>query len=120
MIFRSDQNSMRAVQPTFADILLAFRVAKRMIATERGCVGLFNLARFEMQLASRIRGLRKLLKDNQWFDFIDIGRMVVMPKSTEPTTQQKPDIVRIGNAPSTKVDLSVRLQLEPTPEFTIT
>jgi predicted amidohydrolase len=112
---------MPADEPTFANILLAFRVAKRMIATERGCVGLFNLARFEMQLASRIRGLRKLLKDNQWFDFIDIGRMVVMPKSTEPATKEKkPDIVRIGNAPPTKVDLNVRLQLEPTPEFTVT
>lgn len=106
-------------EPTFADLLLAFRIAKRMIATERGCVGLFNLAHFEMHLASRIGRLRRLLKNDRWFDSIDLGRMVVMPKSVEPKTKEKPDIVRIGNALPTKVNLSVRLQLEPTPEFTI-
>ena len=106
--------------PTFTDLVLAFRQAKNAIASEQGVVGLFDLARFEMQLTTRIRRLRRLLKDERWFDGIDIGRLVVMPKSAVPRSIDKADIVRIGGADISKVDLSVRLQLEPTAEFAVT
>ncbi|PYP82174.1 MAG: hypothetical protein DMF61_27145 [Blastocatellia bacterium AA13] len=110
---------MASRSASFADLLLAFRQAKKAIATERGGVGLFNLAHFEMYIATRIRQLRRLLRNDRWFDAIDLGSLVVMPKSVNPISTQKPNIVRVGEHCAERVKLGVRLQLEPSPEFTI-
>ncbi len=107
------------MSPTFTDVVLAFRQAKNTIASEQGIVGLIELARFEMHLATRVHRLRALLKNDRWFDGVDVGRLVVVPKSAAPTSLEHGGIVRIGGSPTSKMRLSVRLQLEPTAEFAI-
>lgn len=109
---------MSSGDPTFIDLVLAFRQAKKAVSTQRGSVGLLGLAHFEMQLTTRIRQLMTSTSNARWFDAIDIGQLVVMPKSASPQPSKKDDIVRIGDVASSKMNLSVRLQLEPTPEFT--
>lgn len=106
--------------PTFADLLLAFRQAKRALATERGVVGLFNIASFELHLSTRLSELQAALRGGNWFDAIDIGNLVVLSKTTTPLLPRDPDdIVRVGDMRAENLKLSVRLQLEPTPEFAI-
>jgi hypothetical protein len=109
-----------SVSPTFADLVLAFRLAKRAVATERGVVGLYEWARFEMGLATNLQCLRRKLAKDRWFADVDIGALLVMPKGTHGSPAEHSDIVRVGDAPCLEAKLSVRLQLEPTPEFTIT
>jgi len=104
---------------TFADVLLAFRQAKKAIATERGVIGLPHLARFELNLTSSLNHLLHLLQDDSWFDNLEMGSLVVVPKDNTPLNVRKEDIVRIGTTLPTKVHAKVRLQLAPTPAFTI-
>jgi hypothetical protein len=108
--------------PTVTQLLLAFRQAKNAIASEKGVVGLLDLARFETRIATRLRRLQARLGDDRWFEQVPIGRVVVMPKSAKPASMDEPDeVTRIGHAAKPKkVRLDVRIQLEPTPEFTIT
>lgn len=104
--------------PDFLDLLLAFRKAKTAIASERGVIGLLQLANFEMKISSRIGALEKALADDRWFDSVDIGRIVIVPKPTS-TTGDNPTIVEVGTRRASPAELQVRLQLEPSPEFAV-
>lgn len=83
-------------------------------------MGLFDLARFELRLFSRLKQLQRHLRNDQWFNNLDIGRLVTMPKPAEPQADGSSEIVRIGRgSPGPPTTLSLRLQLEPSPEFAI-
>ncbi len=105
--------------PTTADLLLAFRQAKRACGTERMAVGLHEFAKFELDLHHRIGKLRGRLGRRHWFSDIPLGRVVVVPKGVKRSAT-KPDIVRVGLEREPPSALTVRLQLAPTPEFTTT
>lgn len=106
-------------RPTFADLLLAFRQAKRAVVSERGATGRNNFAAFELQLTTRLRNLERRLRDRQWFNHVDIGEVVVVPKSQEPPPEAPQQIVEIGSAAQSPTNLRVRLQLEPSVDFAI-
>lgn len=105
--------------PSYADLILAFRVAKSAIVAERGATGLLDFARFERQLDVKLEKLRTKLDGQAWFDNLEIGQIVVMPKGVSPPSETPPaEIVRVGHEPVTEhLHLKVRLQLQPTPEF---
>lgn len=105
--------------PSTADLVLAYRQAKRAFAMERGSVGLLDFGEFESFLDERLRSLRRDLRDEQWFSRIDIGTTIVVPKSVEPVGDLDEDIVTVGRPRRRAVRASVRLQLAPTPEFAI-
>jgi hypothetical protein len=108
--------------PTAADILLAFRQAKRARALETGAIGRFELADFELELGTRVRRLQRLLRASQWFERIPLGRMVVVPRTsaTSEETVGPPHVVQVGLRRAPADSITVRLQLEPTPEFATT
>jgi hypothetical protein len=110
---------MTAAPPTTSDLVLAFRQAKRAFATERMMVGLADFARFELELDQRLRDLRRRLRDERWFTEVDVGRVVVVPRSVEQAAATTQDVIRVGKSEG-RPHLSgatIRLQLAPTPEF---
>lgn len=108
-----------ASNPTTADLFLAFRQAKHALATERGMVGRIDLAKFELNLDKELRKLKAAMKNGSWFDKIDIGRMVVLPKSTSKPSSSNTGVVRIGTTAPSAADVQLRLQLEPSVRFAI-
>jgi len=109
---------MATVNPARDILLLAYRQAKQALVAEKSAVGLEAIADFEMQLPQRLRELRQNLASDQWFDQLVPGSVAVIPKAVR--TDARPDeIVRVGEEHSDKFDLSVRLQLVPSPQFSI-
>lgn len=104
--------------PTTPTLVLAYRKAKTAFASERSAIGFHEFAEFESSLPSRLKALRSHLANEPWFDNIPIGRIAVVPKSSK-TNHSDPETVRVGITSNASIDLAVRLQLVPTPEFAI-
>lgn len=105
--------------PSLDKLVLAYRQAKRATAHEQGAAALFELARFEVDLAERLRALQKKLRGGKWFSAIPVGDCLVVPKSSSGQGAA-PGVHRIGLGHRTTQELSVRLSLRPTPEFATT
>jgi predicted amidohydrolase len=102
------------------DIVLAYRQAKNVVATQRGAVGLFELARFERSLATSVRATQRRLAHSRWFNDIPFGTLVAVPKSSKPSLDEPSDVVRIGTTdPHARVKLNIRLQIMPSPAFAV-
>jgi hypothetical protein len=96
--------------------VLAFRQAKKAVEAERDSVGLLAFAEFEIALESRIKQLRSAMTRDRWFDRLDIGRLVTVPKAIQPLVAAD-DVVRVGLGGPKEVGMRLRMQLDPTPEF---
>ena len=86
-------------------------------ATAHRYVGILALADYETNL----EGLRKKQIERTWFDAIDIGEVWLIPKATslpEVVEARRGTVVTLG-APRGPVDLSVRVQLGPKPQFSV-
>lgn len=111
--------------PSLAVLLKAYRQAKLARAAEKTSVGADAFATFEIGLASNLAVLATTLADDQWFDGVNIGRVVVVPKAFLSPTGESDDnseglpLVRIGSPGPPPTGLAVRLQLEPSVEFAV-
>ncbi len=113
---QSDDNT------SLAHFALAFRQAKVAMAAERDSVGLEAFARFELDMPQRVAVLQAKLQAHKWFHGVPIGAICVCPKSTSsdsPAAAEDQDVVRIGTSTRHQLSVSVRLLLEPTPEFSM-
>jgi hypothetical protein len=103
---------------TLADFVLAFRQAKTAVAAGRDGISISAFAEFEARLLERTRGLQARTKGQRWFDELRIGSVVACPREIKKREPDRPDdIVRVRPNAREKVSLTLRLQLEPTPEF---
>lgn len=106
--------------PTTAELLLAFRQAKKAQANERTAVGLLDFAAFELDLPSRLAALRAKLVKGTWFADLEMGELVVAPRTPARAAESRDSGVhRVGFERPPVPTLPARLQLTPTPEFSI-
>lgn len=110
---------------TFTDLTLAYRQAKSALYYERRGVGMLRLAEYDADLHDNLARLRQLKLEKSWFDSIKIGDIVVVPKSTSTPKPPSPhgdlhrEVVTVGAPRHGPVDLTVRVQLCPHPDFAI-
>ncbi|MBS2025858.1 MAG: hypothetical protein JST92_25940, partial [Deltaproteobacteria bacterium] len=101
-----------------SELMLAYRQAKEALSGERGGLARISLAHYEAQLARNIIALSAKLDQGAWFDRIDVGRVIAVPKATKLTEGQA-QAVRIGLPDQKATSATVRLQLDPTIDFAI-
>lgn len=82
-------------------------------------MGLLRFAEFEMALDANIGRLMRSIGQGRWFSGVDVGETVVVPKSVEAESADPDDVVRIGQRRRRSDKACVRLQLAPTPEFSV-
>jgi hypothetical protein len=110
------------VNPSTADLYLAYRQAKIALYYERRGVGLLDLAKYEEELPQNLTHLQRHLEEHSnWFDDIEPGEVWIVPKRLHPSSANNDPVIRIGRTPSDVVSrrLDVQVRLGPSPEFAI-
>ncbi len=107
------------LNPTVADLYLAFRQAKIALYFEKRGVGLVELADYEQKLPKNLEALKLKVVNGQWFDNVQLGQTYIVPKRFRATETGEDEVVRIGipkQVPSGR-PVDVQLRLSPAPDF---
>lgn len=106
---------------SIAELYLAFRQAKAALFFEKRGVGLSALAEYEQELPANLKRLQKKLAGGSWFDKLEVGEVMVVPKRFHHRQDDADQIIRIGSSRQTQGDrpVDVQVRVSPHPDFAI-
>jgi hypothetical protein len=106
--------------PSLAELSLAFRQSKLALWSEKRSMNLFALAKYEENLYTSLRALQRKLRNQSWFDKLDVGTVLATPKQQRNSSLPEGEGTRIGGPSTPPEELTIRVQLWPSLDYLVT